>query len=82
VTPLEAHLAALDVLEAGLLSASVDDLVERARPDLEVRSREDLIRVVLAVGAEVRRSVPRGQRAVVLAGVQRRRLAVMMDGSQ
>lgn len=78
---LEAHLAAIDVLEAGLRSATVDDLVEAARPDLEVRSREDLLRVVLAVAVEVRRVVPRSQRSHVLAAVQQRRLAVMMDGS-
>lgn len=81
MTPLEAHLAAIDVLEAALTSATVEDLVVAAKPDLEVHSREDLIRVVLAVAVEVRRSVPRSQRSHVLAAVQRRRLAVMMDGS-
>lgn len=79
--PREAHLVALDVLEAALSASTVEDLVAAAKPDLEVLSREDLIRVVMAVGAEVVHVTAMPGRPRVLAEVQRRRLAVMMDGS-
>jgi hypothetical protein len=86
VKPHEAHLVALDVLEAALSASTgadpVADLVAAAKPDLEVHSREDLIRVVMAVAAEAVQAVPRSQRPLVGVQVQRRRLVVMMDGSQ
>lgn len=79
--PHEAHLVALDVLEAALSASTVEDLVAAAKPDLEVLSREDLIRVVMAMGAEVVHVTAMPGRQRVLEQVQRRRLAVMMDGS-
>lgn len=82
MTPLEVHLRVLDVLEAALSASTVENLVAAAKPDLEVLSREDLIRVVMAVGAEVVHVTALSGRPRVLEQVQRRRLAVMMDGSR
>lgn len=79
--PYEAHLVALDVLEVALSASTVEDLVAAAKSDLEVLSREDLIRVVMAMGAEVVHVTALSGRPRVLAEVQRRRLVVMLDGS-
>lgn len=79
--PLEVHLVALDVLEAALMASTIDEVVCAAKPDLEVLSREDLIRVAMAVGVEAVQATPCSHRPPLRQRVQGRRLIVMMDGS-
>jgi hypothetical protein len=45
-------LLAYDVLEAALGAATVEDAIAAMRPELEVRSRDDLIRVAMALVGE------------------------------
>jgi hypothetical protein len=82
VTPLDVHLVALDVLEAALQAGDVATAVDPMRSDLEVLSRDDLIRVAMAVAAESTLILtPRRDRPRLLDRVQRRRLHVMVDGA-
>lgn len=82
MTPIEIHLAALDVLEAALTESSMEELIAKTRPDLEVLSREDLIGVATVVGAEARGASMRMNVPLMLERVQQRRLVAMMDGSK
>lgn len=82
MTPYDVHLVAYDVLEAVLTADTVEEALEPMRLELEVLSREDLIRVAMAIAAESTRVLtPRVDRPRFAERLSRRRLIAMMAGS-
>jgi len=79
----DAVLKAYDALEAAARAGSIDEAVDAVRPDLEVLSREDLLRVALVLAVEPgQRLVPRADRSRLLERLQRMRLKAMWAGSE
>ena len=58
MTPVEVHLKALEVLEAAAEAGEVEPAVAAMRLELEVLSREDLIRVAMALAVECALVIP------------------------
>lgn len=78
---LDVYLVALDALEAALQAGELAAAVEAVRPDLEVLSREDLLRVAMAIAAESALVLtPKAERPRFRDRLQRRRLHVMVSG--
>lgn len=72
------HLRALDVLESAMAERpDPAALLEQHRPDLEVLSRDDLIRVVVAVAVEASVVTGRTSRPRVRDRLAQRRLNAM-----
>lgn len=77
MTPAEVHLRAYEVLEAVLDAGTGDAAIEPLRAELEVLSREDLIRVASAIAAEsVLVLTPARDRTQLQARLVKRRDAV------
>jgi hypothetical protein len=75
----EVILVAYDVLEAALAAPNVEDAIAAMRPELEVRSREDLIRVAMAlVGESAFFMQSPADRVRMLGRLQMRRLEAMV----
>lgn len=77
--PRDVQLVAYDVIEAALVAGAAESAVEAMRLELEVLSREDLLRVAMAIAAEATLVLtPRVDRPRLLDRTQRRRLHVMV----
>lgn len=76
------HLVAYDVLEAALEAGTVEAAVGPMRLELEVLSREELLRVAMALAVEATLKLPRAaDRARLRERLGQARLHAMMAGS-
>lgn len=79
---VDVHLAAMDVLDVALDGRPLPhEVLARVRPDLEVLSRDDLMRVLATVAANVSFAIGSTHRSYVRQQVSRMRLKAMLDGS-
>ena len=82
MTPHEVHLKAYDVLEAALQAGTVEDAIEPMRAELEVLSRDELVRVAMALTVEAALKLQRpADRARLARLLQQSRLEAMLAGS-
>ena len=81
MTPYDVHLVAYDVLEAALTAGTIETAIEPMRLELEVLSRDDLIRA-MAIAAESTLALTlRVDRPKLAERLGRRRPIAMMAGS-
>jgi hypothetical protein len=78
----DVHVVTYDVLDAAVSAGSILDAITAVRGDLEVLSREDLVRVAMALAVETtQKLIPPVDRPRFRDRLDRARLSVMWSGA-